>query len=85
MFIRKKENKSGSISIQIISKSKGHYKVIKTIGCATMQHDIDRLEQEAKLEIRTLENQGQLPLFESKPGELIKVFLIPWIIQIFRQ
>jgi len=72
MFIRRKKNKSGSISIQIISKLKGHYKVIKTIGCATMQQEIKRLEQKAKLEIQTLENQGQLALFESKPDELIK-------------
>jgi transposase len=72
MYVRKLKNRSGSISIQIISKSKGHYKVIKTIGCATMQHDIDRLEQEAKLEIQTLENQGQLALFESKPDKLIR-------------
>ena len=72
MFIRKKKNRSGSISIQVISKSKGYYKVVKTIGCATMLHDIERLEQEARLEIQTLENQGQLSLFETKPDELIK-------------
>ena len=72
MFIRRKKNTSGSISIQIINKSKGHYKVIKTIGCATMQHDIEKLEQEAKQEIQTLENQGQLALFESKSDELIR-------------
>ncbi|NPD48379.1 hypothetical protein [Lentimicrobium sp. S6] len=72
MFIRRKKNTSGSISIQIINKSKGHYKVIKTIGCATMQHDIEKLEQKAKQEIQTLEHQGQLVLFESKPDELIR-------------
>ena len=33
MFIRKKKNTSGSVSIQIISKTKG-YKVVKTIGCS---------------------------------------------------
>ena len=33
MFIRKKKNKSGSISIQIIDKSSGKYEVIKTVGC----------------------------------------------------
>jgi len=32
MFVRKKRNKSGVISIQIIDKSTGKYKLLKTIG-----------------------------------------------------
>jgi hypothetical protein len=32
MFVRKKVNKSGSISVQVISKIKGKSKLIKTIG-----------------------------------------------------
>lgn len=32
MFIRKKKNPSGVISVQIIDKSKGKYKVVHTIG-----------------------------------------------------
>lgn len=32
MFIRKRVNKSGSVSIQIISKSNGKCKFVKTIG-----------------------------------------------------
>jgi len=39
MFIRKKKNKSGTRSIQIISKNKGKYKVIKTIGCAKTRRE----------------------------------------------
>ncbi len=31
MFIRKKKNRSGSVSVQIISKHKGFYKVIEDI------------------------------------------------------
>ena len=54
MFIRRKKNKSGSISIQVISKDKRRYKVVKTIGCATMLHDIEKLEQDAKREIISL-------------------------------
>lgn len=34
MFIRELKNRSGSVSIQIISKARGRYKVVKTIGCA---------------------------------------------------
>lgn len=47
MFIRKKKNKSGSISIQIIDKSTGRYTVIKTIGYAD---DDSQKEQELVLQ-----------------------------------
>jgi len=36
MFIRKLKNRSGSISVQIISKASGKYKVIKTIGSSSI-------------------------------------------------
>ncbi len=32
MFVRKKQNKSGVVSIQVIDKSSGKYKVVKTVG-----------------------------------------------------
>ncbi len=35
MYIRKKKNKSGVVSIQIIDKSTGAYRVLQTIGSAT--------------------------------------------------
>lgn len=34
MFVRKKPNKSGKISVQVISKAKGVSRVIKTLGCS---------------------------------------------------
>ena len=54
MFIRKKKNRSGSTSIQVISKNKGRYKVVKTIGCATMLHEIEKLELIGKQEIEKM-------------------------------
>jgi len=39
MFVRKKKNKSGTVSIQIIDKSRGKYRVIKTIGCAKTRRE----------------------------------------------
>ncbi len=48
MFIRKKRNKSGTISIQIISKIKGKSKLIKTIGSSSDINTIERLLIEAK-------------------------------------
>ena len=43
MFVRKKKNKSGVISIQIIDKSSGSYKMIKTIGSSSDPIEVEHL------------------------------------------
>jgi transposase len=48
MFIRKKKNPSGVISVQIIDKSRGMYKVFKTIGSSSDATEIANLYQEGK-------------------------------------
>ena len=48
MFIRKKKNPSGVVSVQIIDKSRGTYKVFKTIGSSSNATEIDDLYQEGK-------------------------------------
>jgi Transposase DDE domain len=59
MFVRKKRNKSGTQSIQIISKSTGKYKVIKTIGCARTKREEELILLMAKTELeRLLGNQS---------------------------
>ena len=55
MFVRKKKNSSGSISIQIISKKKGKYKLVETIGCSKDKFEIEELIKKAKLRIKELE------------------------------
>lgn len=60
MFLRKKKNKSGSISIQVISKSSGKYKVVKTIGCAKTEQEVQKLWYLGKQEIKRLGMQPQL-------------------------
>jgi transposase len=60
MFIRKLKNRSGSISIQIISKSAGKYKVIKTIGCGKSEQEIMKLLYLGKQEIERLSMQPKL-------------------------
>jgi hypothetical protein len=47
MYIRKKKNKSGSVSIQIIQKKNSKYKVVETIGCAKSDEVLNILLQEA--------------------------------------
>jgi len=60
MYIREKKNNSGSTSIQIISKAKGRYKVVKTVGSAITRPEIDALIQQAKQEIEELSKQTTL-------------------------
>lgn len=69
MFLRKKKNKSGSISVQIISKSGGKYKVLKTIGCAGTEQEIQKLYYLGKQEIERLTMQPKL--FVSEQDTLI--------------
>lgn len=57
MFIRKKRNRSGNISIQIIQKQHGKYVVIKTLGTSGDEEEIDRLYKQAQEAIPRLFNQ----------------------------
>jgi len=70
MYIRELKNRSGSISIQIISKQNGKYKVVKTIGSATMLQDIENLKIKAKQELNNLTKQQEL--FVSKDDKLVE-------------
>src|SRR6266705_730268 len=60
MFVRQKKNPSGVISVQVIDKSSGKYRVKKTIGSAADQEEINCLVKEAELYIR--QQRGQLDL-----------------------
>lgn len=60
MYWRKKKNKSGVISIQVIEKSSGKYKLIKTIGSSDNQAEIDRLSAQAQEFINSYGGQQQL-------------------------
>ncbi len=55
MFIRKKKNQSGSVSIQIISKTNGKYKVVETIGCSSNDYEIEILIKQANDRLLELE------------------------------
>jgi transposase len=48
MFVRKKPNKSGLVSVQVIDKSQGKYKVVKTIGSSMDSLEIESLVAEGK-------------------------------------
>jgi hypothetical protein len=60
MFLRKKSNKSGSVSVQIISKHRGKYKVEQTIGSSNNEQELQKLWLLGKQEIERLGSQSLL-------------------------
>lgn len=73
MFIREKKNKSGSTSIQIISKVHNSYKVVKTIGSSFTNDGIILLLHQARHELSDLQKQSSL--FVSEEDATIESFL----------
>src|SRR5690554_3593644 len=69
MFIREKKNKSGSVSIQIISKDSGRYKVVKTVGSGVTRQEIEHLKIKAEAEKEKLNKQPSL--FESPDDKIV--------------
>lgn len=59
MFIRKKRNRSGTVSVQIIDKNNG-YQVVKTIGCSKHPDVIERFVQQGKAFLSRQQNQLSL-------------------------
>jgi transposase len=57
MFVRKKKNKSGIVSIQVIDKSSGKYKLVKTIGSSKNEEEISLLFQKAEAYIKDIKGQ----------------------------
>ena len=72
MFVRKKKNKSGVISVQVIDKSSGNYKVIKTIGSSKKPNIIEGLYNQGKAFIQTYQGQQTLNLPEQDFKEVVK-------------
>jgi len=73
MFVRKKKNKSSTISIQIISKSRGKYKVVKTIGCAKTRREEELMLLLANSELKRL--SGDQSLFIEHDDIVVESFV----------
>ncbi len=70
MYVRKKKNRSGSISVVVVSKSSGRYKEIKCFGTASSEEDADNLCNVAQRWIGTYRGQQELDFDENKRLEL---------------
>jgi len=71
MFARKKKNKSGTVSVQVIDKRKG-YRVIKTIGCSADKDKIEQMMFEAQQIIHSNPKEQQW-LFSYKSKEELAI------------
>lgn len=62
MFARKIKNRSGSVSVKVIRKDRGRYRVVRTVGTSNDPDVIDRLWEQAK-RIASHPNPSQATLF----------------------
>ena len=60
MFVRKKKNKSGIVSVQVIDKSSGRYKVIRTIGSSKDPDKVEEIYNQGLEFIQTYQGQQML-------------------------
>lgn len=75
MFVRKKKNKTGSVSVVVIDKSHGGYKEIKNFGVVNTEEEANFLYQKASAWIRSYAGQQELDFGGSsiKSQELLEV------------
>lgn len=73
MFIRRKKNKSGSFSVQIIQKVGRINKVIKSIGVGRTERELELLESIARFEKEKL--IGQTSLFQESEDLVVDAFV----------
>ena len=71
MFIRRKQNKSGSYSIQIIDKSSSVYKIVKVMGSSKDEKVLNELTSLAKEEINKITGQQNLEFSYSEDEKFL--------------
>lgn len=72
MFVRKKQNQSGSTSVQVVSKESGRYRVFKSVGSSKDPDEIEKMVLQAKQTI-SCSNKSQLKLFSSKSPDALVI------------
>lgn len=60
MFIRRKPNKSGSYSVQILDKRNGRNRLIRSLGSSKVEEELKDLERQATDYIARYGGQGVL-------------------------
>ena len=68
MFVRKKINRSGTISVVVVRKAQGKFTEVKKFGVAKSEKEADVLFQKAKVWLRTHDGQQELD-FDNRRGK----------------
>jgi len=71
MFVREKKNKSGTVSVQIIDKSSGSYRVAQTVGSSSDPEEITYLRKKAYTLIPTLIGQTSIDFWSDSTKEFV--------------
>lgn len=66
MFVRKKPNNSGTVSVQVIDKSSGKYKVVKSIGRSKDKQELIQFVQQGEQWIKDQLGQQELDFSNEK-------------------
>ena len=75
MFVRRKPNRNGTISVQIIDKSTGKYAVHRTVGSSKNSFEIEALVEQGKREIVSISQQSSLPFNQKLENEFVETFM----------
>ncbi len=66
MFVRRKKNRSGTISVVVVDKSSGKFRELKTLGVAKDESEIADLERKARIWMDQYSGQLSLDFDESE-------------------
>lgn len=69
MFIRRKPNKSGTYSIQVVDKIRGRYTLVKSFGASGSEDELSKMEREAAEFISTYGGQQVLDFWRQEEDE----------------
>ena len=70
MFVCKKTNRSGTISVVVVSKARDKFTEVKKFGVAKSETEAEKLFQEAQLWLRTHDGQQEFDFDDRRGKEL---------------
>ena len=73
MFVRRKINKSGSVSITVVDKSRGRYDVVRSFGTVKTAAEADLLENKAREWVREQEGDPET-LFDQMDEDQLRAY-----------
>ena len=70
MFVRKKTNRSGTISVVVVSKAYGKFTEVKKFGVAKSEEEADEMFRKAQLWLHTHDGQQEFDFDDRKGKEV---------------